>query len=74
MNNIIELDVRGMPPPEPFEKIMHALKTLPPGTELQVLIHREPYPLYDVLRDTGFAWQTLMLGEDNFKITISRAP
>jgi len=74
MTSLTELDVRGLPPPEPFEKIMQALQTLSAGTELQVRIHREPFPLYDVLRDSGFAWQTDRVAEDEFRITISRRP
>lgn len=68
-----EIDVRGLPPPEPFEKIMHALQTLPAAAQLQVLIHREPYPLYEVLRDSGYAWQTEMLAEDRFRIIIAKS-
>lgn len=68
-----QIDVRGLPPPEPFEKIMNALQTLPADTELLVQIHREPYPLYDVLRDSGYIWQTEMLAEDNYRIIISKA-
>lgn len=67
-----EIDVRSLPPPEPFEKIMHALQTLPAGTELLVLIHREPFPLYEVMRDNGFVWHTRMLADGNFKLSISR--
>ena len=72
MNIITEIDVRGLACPEPFEKIMRALQTLPTGTSLQVLIHREPYPLYETMRDNGYAWQTHALAEDNFRILISR--
>ena len=68
-----ELDVRGLPPPEPFEHIMQALQTLPAGTSLRVLIHREPYPLYEVLRGNGFAWQTSALADGDFVILISHA-
>ena len=68
-----ELDVCGLPPPEPFEHIMRELATLPAGTVLQVHIHREPYPLYDVLRDNGYAWQTTALADSSFSIRISRS-
>lgn len=68
-----ELDVRGLPPPEPLENIMHALQTLPAGETLQVHIHREPYPLYEMLRDTGYAWQTTALADGSFAILISHA-
>ncbi|MDD5058196.1 MAG: DUF2249 domain-containing protein [Sideroxydans sp.] len=67
------LDVRWLPPPEPFEHIMDALNSLPDTDALQVLIHREPFPLYDVLRDGGFVWQVTAFENGNFEILISRA-
>ncbi len=70
---ILHLDVSGLPPPEPFELIMGALRTLPAASALQVHIHREPFPLYDVLRDSGFAWQTTALADGSFEILISCA-
>lgn len=66
-----ELDVRGLAPPEPFEHIMQALQTLPDSASLRVLIHREPYPLYDVLKNNGYNWQTSELADGNFVIMIS---
>ena len=66
-----EIDVSGLPPPEPFEHIMLALDTLPEGATLRVLIHREPYPLYEILRETGYDWQTSALADGNFAILIS---
>lgn len=69
---MLELDVRGLPPPVPFENIMNALQTLPAGETLQVHIHREPFPLYDALRDRGYAWQTFPLVDGSFKILIDR--
>ncbi|MEO8331403.1 MAG: DUF2249 domain-containing protein [Gallionella sp.] len=69
----MEIDVRGLPPPEPFESIMQALRSLPAGTGLHVRIHREPYPLYEVLHDTGYAWQTTGLEDGSFEILITHA-
>ena len=69
-----ELDVRGLPPPEPFINIMGALQALPAESTLRVRIHRQPYPLYDVLRESGYAWQTTALADDDFEILISRIP
>jgi uncharacterized protein (DUF2249 family) len=66
-----ELDVRGLPPPEPFELIMSALSSLPSETILQVHIHREPFPLYEVLRDNGYDWQTTLLEDGSYSIRIS---
>lgn len=68
-----ELDVRGLPPPEPFENIARALQTLTGNDTLKVLIHREPFPLYDMLRSAGYAWQTTALADGDFEILISRA-
>jgi len=67
------LDVRGLPPPEPFESIVRALQQLPADETLQVLIHREPFPLYATLQTNGFAWQTTALADGNFQVLITRA-
>jgi uncharacterized protein (DUF2249 family) len=67
-----ELDVRGLTPPEPFEHIMRALPALPAGAYLRVHIDREPYPLYEVLRDIGYVWQSTALTDGSFSIRISR--
>ncbi|OGS92627.1 MAG: hypothetical protein A2Z95_07285 [Gallionellales bacterium GWA2_60_18] len=67
------LDVRWLPPPEPFEHITRALQTLPAGSALRVHIHREPFPLYDVLRESGHAWQTTALADGTFEILITAA-
>ncbi|MBU1426213.1 MAG: DUF2249 domain-containing protein [Gammaproteobacteria bacterium] len=68
-----ELDVRDLPPPEPFQHIMEALFSLPDKTALQVHIHREPFPLYEVLRANGYLWQTTALPDGSFSIRISRS-
>jgi uncharacterized protein (DUF2249 family) len=72
MNTITEIDVRELAPPEPFEIILPALFTLAPGAVLQVHIHREPYPLYDFMRKSGFSWKTYKISFNNFRIRITR--
>ena len=67
-----ELDVCGLPPPEPFERIMSALASLPDEAALLVHIHREPYPLYGVLQGDGYVWQTTPLADGSYTIRISR--
>jgi uncharacterized protein (DUF2249 family) len=67
-----ELDVRGLPPPEPFEQITRSLSTLPDGDVIKVHIHREPYPLYEALRDNGYTWETSALPDGSFSIRISK--
>lgn len=72
MNTTAEIDVRGLTPPQPFELIVPALYRLVPGATLKVLIHREPFPLYDMMRESGFIWRTYKLPDSGYKIKISR--
>jgi uncharacterized protein (DUF2249 family) len=73
MSTIIDIDVRELAPPEPFEIIMPALFTLAPGAILQVHIHREPFPLYDFMRKSGYSWKTCKVSFNNFRIRIKRS-
>jgi uncharacterized protein (DUF2249 family) len=43
------LDVRGLPAPEPLERVLTALSALMPGDRLRLLIDIEPRPLYLML-------------------------
>jgi len=58
------LDVRGLEPPVPMERILDALETLPEKDWLRVSLSREPYPLYNLLRQMEFAWDTRRAGID----------
>lgn len=73
MNTTPEIDVRGLAPPEPFEVILPALYALGPGESLHVLINREPLPLYDLMRDSGYIWETDRIDYNSFRIRIIRA-
>ena len=44
------LDLRGLPPPEPMEQILHHLHTLPPGERLVALTPMKPLPLLPLLQ------------------------
>jgi uncharacterized protein (DUF2249 family) len=50
------LDVSELPPPEPLERILDVLPTLSRGEYLHVRHSREPYPLYTLLEDQGYAY------------------
>lgn len=54
----IDLDVRFLDPPEPFERTVEALDRLQPGDELRLLIHREPLPLLQMLRQSGYTYRS----------------
>ncbi|OWW21461.1 DUF2249 domain-containing protein [Noviherbaspirillum denitrificans] len=52
--NIVDIDVCGLEPPEPLERVLDALNSLQPGQRLRVLIPREPFPLYNILERNGY--------------------
>jgi uncharacterized protein (DUF2249 family) len=52
----IHLDVCGLQPPEPLERVLEALSTLQRDQTLCVLIDREPIPLFRILEKNGFAY------------------
>jgi len=49
------LDVNLLEPPEPMEHILSAIDTLTQGHYLRIWIHREPFPLYDILDREEFS-------------------
>jgi len=53
------IDVSKLEPPEPLERILDSLAEMAPGDWLKVLHHREPYPLYGMLRNMGYCWSTI---------------
>ena len=52
------LDVSELEPPGPLEKILAALEQLPASDWLRVSHRREPFPLYNMLRQMDFVWDT----------------
>ncbi len=66
----VEIDVRGLEPPEPMVKILETLNTLPPGTRLVVHHHREPALLYDKLDARGYRAKTEKIDEGHYLVTI----
>ncbi len=51
------LDARGLPPPEPMERALDALATLPPEDRLVLRLPRQPFPLFDLLGRMGYLWE-----------------
>ncbi len=49
------VDLRGLEPPEPLQRILEAL---PAATNepLRFLLSREPFPLYGILKRDGFRY------------------
>jgi uncharacterized protein (DUF2249 family) len=71
MNDLL-LDVRGLMPPEPLERVMDALDSLTPANRIVMLIDREPVPLYRILERNGYHYRTV--GQDGiYRVEITLA-
>lgn len=70
----VALDVSMLPAPQPMERILDALDTLAPGAALQVLIHREPFPLYEILDRRGWRHVTKRRADARYDLLIARQP
>jgi hypothetical protein len=68
------VDARWLEPPEPMERVLAALDTLRPAEGVRFLIHREPLPLYSVLKQMGFSHHTRMIEDGCYEISIERPP
>jgi uncharacterized protein (DUF2249 family) len=64
------LDVRGLEPPEPMERVLEALPTLAPGQRLCMVIGREPHPLYAILARNGYAYTTRCRDDHVYEVLI----
>ena len=70
MADTTEIDVRGLEPPEPLERIMALLDTLREGGSLRVKIDCRPLPLYRLLERNGFTFEERPGSDSLFEITI----
>ena len=64
------VDGRGLSPPEPLELTLSALETLPDGEELVVLLYCTPHPLYAVLRQNGYRYESRTQPDGTVEIRI----
>jgi uncharacterized protein (DUF2249 family) len=72
MGRELALDVCGLEPPEPFERVLDALDHLGPGDQLKVVIDRRPVPLFRVLERNGFVYREAPGTDALLEITIWR--
>ena len=66
------VDARYLEPPEPFVQTMEMLDTLKPGERMLLLLFREPHPLYKVLRQNGYIYETELVADGTYEILIWR--
>ena len=64
------IDLRGLEPPEPLERILDTLADLPESDWLRVKYRREPYPLYGMLRNMACRWHCRTDDTNGFEIII----
>jgi len=68
----IEIDVRGLEPPEPMVRIIETLPQVDQDTVLLVHHHREPVMLYDKLEHLGYEASTEKVSEGYYKVRITK--
>ena len=69
----VTLDVRGMEPPEPMQRVLEAIDDFVPGDLLVLVIDCEPAPLFRILERNGYAWRSVPGAVSLREITIWRA-
>lgn len=68
------VDARWLSPPEPMVRTLEMLDKIGVDDELLLLLHREPFPLYDILWRNGFGHRVERLDDSEFVIHIRRRP
>jgi uncharacterized protein (DUF2249 family) len=69
---VVQLDARGLEPPEPLVKILEALTALPEGARLRAHTDRRPMHLYAQLEERGFVGETEEQKDSSFITHVHR--
>lgn len=70
---VVEVDARGLEPPQPLVTILEAVAQLPEGQELRAHTDRRPMHLYSQLEERGFIGESEEQEDGGFITTIRRA-
>ena len=68
----VEVDARGLEPPQPLVKILEALTGLSEGAELHARTDRRPIHLYAQLEERGFTAETMEQSDGSFLTHVRR--
>jgi hypothetical protein len=68
----LQVDARGLEPPQPLVTILEALATLPPAAGLRARTDRRPMHLYAQLEARGFVGETQEEEDGSFITRIRR--
>lgn len=69
---MVEVDARGLEPPQPMVKILEALAQLPDGGQLRALTDRRPMHLYAQLEARGYSAETQEQPDGSFLTHVRR--
>jgi uncharacterized protein (DUF2249 family) len=69
---VIEVDARGLEPPQPMVRILEALAELPENAELRARTDRRPMHLYPQLEQRGFSAASQEQADGSFITCIHR--
>jgi uncharacterized protein (DUF2249 family) len=67
------IDGRVLQPPEPLERTLRALETLPDEEELILLVGCHPEPLLFILEDSGYGWRETVHADGTHELVIRKA-
>ncbi len=69
----LEVDARGLEPPQPLVRILEALATVPAGATLRAHTDRRPMHLYAQLHERGFTGESTEQNDGSYLTQIRRA-
>jgi len=69
---VLDVDARGLEPPQPLVKILEALATLPEAAQLRARTDRRPMHLYAQLEERGFVGETEEQPDGSFVTHVRR--
>lgn len=72
MAEVRTIDGRDMEPPEPLERTLAELATLPPDGEVVLLVNCEPVPLYAILDRNGYVHQSTRQADGSNEVRIRK--
>jgi uncharacterized protein (DUF2249 family) len=72
ITEVVEVDARGLEPPQPMVKILETLAGLAQGTQLDARTDRRPMHLYPQLEERGYVADTKEQSDGSFLTHIRR--
>lgn len=70
--SVVDVDARGLEPPQPMIKVLEALATLPDGAQVRARTDRRPIHLYPHLEERGFIGESQEQDDGGFITHIRR--